>query len=57
MSKVITQIYGIGGLKDALMCCELGADHVGIAFGEVKHLGPGQKNCAQAKAILQNGHL
>jgi len=52
MSKVITQIYGIGGLEDALMCCELGADHIGIAYGEVKHLGPGQKDCAMAKAIF-----
>ena len=52
MSKVKTQIYGIKGLEDALMCCELGADHVGIGFGEVKHLGPNQKSCAEAKAIF-----
>lgn len=52
MADVITQIYGIKNLEDALMCAELGADHIGIAFGEVKHLGPEQKSCAQAKAIF-----
>ena len=46
MSKVITQIYGIKNLEDALMCAELGADHIGVAYGEVKHLGNQQKNCA-----------
>lgn len=54
MSKVITQIYGIKNLEDALMCAELGADHIGVAFGEVKHLGAQQKNCAQAKHIFDN---
>ena len=54
MSKVITQIYGIKNLEDALMCAELGADHIGVAYGEVKHLGNQQKNCAQAKHIFDN---
>ena len=27
---LITQIYGIRTLEDALMCAELGADHIGI---------------------------
>lgn len=52
MSKVITQIYGIKNLDDALMCAELGADHIGVAYGEVKHLGPQQKDCQQAKYIF-----
>ncbi len=52
MADVITQIYGIKNLEDALMCAEMGADHIGVAFGEVKHLGPEQKDCAQAKAIF-----
>lgn len=43
---MITQIYGIKNLDDALMCAELGADHIGVAFGQVKHLGPQQKDCA-----------
>ena len=34
------------------MCAELGADHIGVAFGQVKHLGPQQKDCAQAKYIF-----
>ena len=42
---MITQIYGIKNLDDALMCAELGADHIGVAFGQVKH-------CAQAKYIF-----
>ena len=49
---MITQIYGIKNLDDALMCAELGADHIGVAFGQVKHLGPEQKDCAQAKYIF-----
>ena len=49
---MITQIYGIKNLDDALMCAELGADHIGVAFGQVKHLGPQQKDCAQAKYIF-----
>ena len=52
MADVITQIYGIRNLEDALMCAELGVDHIGMAYGEVKHLGPEQKSCAQAKAIF-----
>jgi phosphoribosylanthranilate isomerase len=53
MRKVITQIYGITDLRDALICAELGADHIGMAFGEVKHLGPTQKSSAEAKAIFE----
>ncbi len=54
MSKVITQIYGIKSLEDALLCARLGADHIGVAYGEVKHLGGQQKSCAQAKHIFDN---
>ena len=49
---MITQIYGIKNLDDALMCAELGADHIGVAFGQVKHRGPEPKDCAQAKYIF-----
>lgn len=52
MSKVITQIYGTATIEDALMCAELGADHIGIAYGEVRHLGPDQKSCAEIKEIF-----
>ena len=38
MNKVITQIYGINNIDDALVCVKLGANHIGIAFGEVKHM-------------------
>lgn len=54
MSKVITQIYGIKNLEDAQMCAKLGANHIGVAYGEVKHLGAQQKNCAEAKYIFDN---
>ena len=43
MSKTIAQIYSLTNLADALMCVELGADHIGVAFGDVDHLGPIQK--------------
>ena len=49
MSKTIAQIYSLTNLADALMCVELGADHIGVAFGDVDHLGPIQKTCAEAK--------
>lgn len=54
---MITQIYGIKNLDDALMCAELGADHIGVAFGQVKHLGPQQKDCAPGKNIFLTGCL
>ena len=37
MSKTIAQIYSLTNLADALMCVELGADHIGVAFGDVDH--------------------
>ena len=46
MSKTIAQIYSLTNLADALMCAELGADHIGVAFGDGDHLGPIQKTCA-----------
>lgn len=49
---LITQIYGIRTLEDALMCAELGADHIGIEFGEVKRTGPWQMSGEEAKAIF-----
>lgn len=54
MNNIITQIYGCTNLEDALMCVELGADHIGISYGEVKHLGPGQKSCAEAKELFSH---
>ena len=52
MAKVITQIYGCEQIIDAQIAAALGADHIGCGFGEVKHLGPQQKNCAQAKEFF-----
>ena len=54
MSKTSAQIYSLTNLADALMCVELGADHIGVAFGDVDHLGPIQKTCAEAKYIFDN---
>ncbi len=54
MGKMITQIYGIKNLEDAVTCVNLGADHIGVAYGEVKHLGNQQKDCAAAKYIFDN---
>lgn len=59
MAKVITQIYGCEQIVDAQIAAALGADHIGCAYGEVKHLGPGQKSCAQAKEFFEAlpGHV
>ena len=54
MAKVITQIYGIQTANDVKVCSELGANHIGICFGEVKHLGPVQKSCAEAKEMFKS---
>lgn len=51
--QLITQIYGIRTLEDALMCAELGVDHIGIEFGEIKRTGPWQKSVEEAKAIFE----
>ena len=52
MAKVITQIYGCDKIKDAQICAALGVDHIGCGYGEVKHLGPQQKSCAEAKEFF-----
>ena len=52
MANVITQIYGCEKIKDAQIAVALGADHIGCAYGEVKHLGPDQKNCAEGKEFF-----
>lgn len=51
MSKVITQIYGIRSVADAKMVVELGADHLGMAYGEVGKT-PGFLDFDQAKEIF-----
>ena len=38
MSKTIAQIYSLTNLADALMCVELGADHIGVAFLSLIHI-------------------
>ncbi|MGV8026141.1 MAG: phosphoribosylanthranilate isomerase [Anaerolineaceae bacterium] len=52
MSKVITQIYGIKNVSDAKMVVELGADHLGVAYGEVGKT-PGFLNFDQAREIFE----
>ena len=51
MSKVITQIYGIKSVADADMVVKLGADHLGVAYGEVGKT-PGFLDFDQARAIF-----
>ena len=53
MADVIIQIYGCENIKDAQIACALGANHIGFAYGEVPHLGEGQKNCAAAKEFFE----
>ena len=52
MANVITQIYGCEQIIDAQIACALGADHIGCGMGEVKHLGPSQKSCLEAKEFF-----
>lgn len=52
MAKVITQIYGCEKIKDAQIAAALGADHIGCAYGEVPHLGDGQRDCKGAKEFF-----
>ena len=54
MANVITQIYGCEQIIDAQIVAALGADHIGCAYGEVPHLGNGQRNCAQAKEFFED---
>lgn len=51
MSKVIVQIYGIRTVEDARMVVDLGAEHIGVSYGDIKRT-PGQLTCEQAKAIF-----
>lgn len=51
MAKMITQIYGIRTIEDAQMVIDLGGDHIGVSYGQVKRT-PGQLTCDQAKAIF-----
>ena len=52
MSKTIAQIYSLTNLADALMCVELGADHIGVAFGDVDHLGPSKRPAPRQNTYL-----
>ncbi len=52
MANVITQIYGCDKIKDAQITAALGVNHIGCGFGEVKHLGPNQKSCAEAQEFF-----
>lgn len=51
MSRVITQIYGIRSVADAKMVIEAGADHLGVAYGEVGKT-PGFLDFDQAQEIF-----
>ncbi len=52
MTKIITQIYGIKTVEDAEIATGLGADHLGIAYGEVGKT-PGFLDFDQARAIFE----
>ncbi|MCL2018947.1 MAG: phosphoribosylanthranilate isomerase [Oscillospiraceae bacterium] len=51
MKKVITQIYGIRTVEDAVGVVALGADHIGVSYGKTKGT-PGQLSCEEAKEIF-----
>lgn len=51
MSRVVTQIYGIRSVADAKMVVEAGADHLGVAYGEVGKT-PGFLDFDQAREIF-----
>ena len=39
MNKTIVQIYGIKSVADAKMVTEMGADHLGVAYGSPRFIG------------------
>lgn len=52
MKKTITQIYGISSVHDAKMVVDMGADHLGVAYGEVGKT-PGFLDFDQAREIFE----
>ena len=52
MNSMIVQIYGIRTVEDARMVVGMGAEHIGVSYGHVKHT-PGQLTCEQAKEIFE----
>ena len=52
MAKVIAQIYGIKNVADADMVVKAGADHLGVAYGEVGKT-PGFLDFDQAREIFE----
>ncbi|MCI6845001.1 MAG: phosphoribosylanthranilate isomerase [Coriobacteriaceae bacterium] len=50
---MIVQIYGIRTVEDARMVVDMGAEHIGVSYGQVHHT-PGQLSCEQAKEIFEN---
>jgi phosphoribosylanthranilate isomerase len=51
MSEVVVQIYGIRTVEDARMVVDLGVEHIGVSYGDIKRT-PGQLTCEQAKEIF-----
>lgn len=51
MNDVIVQIYGIKTIEDARRVVDLGADHIGVSFGEVKRT-PGQLTGSRARELF-----
>lgn len=52
MTKIIKQIYGIKSVADAEVVTGLGADHLGVAYGEVGK-PPGFLDFEQAREIFE----
>ncbi len=51
--KVLIQMAGIRNLKDALMCCEMGVDIIGLLVGQ-KHMSDDFLTAKEAKYIAKN---
>lgn len=51
MNDVIVQIYGIKTIQDARRVVDLGADHIGVSFGETTRT-PGQLSGSQARELF-----
>lgn len=51
MADTIIQIYSISSLEEGLEVARLGADHVGVSFGDIPRT-PAQLDCAEAVEVF-----
>ena len=52
MADVIVQIYGIRTVEDARIVIDMGAEHIGVSYGQIKRT-PGQLTCEHAREIFE----